>query len=508
MTQQNAIPQDPPLFLYPRDPDGRMLIPVSDINFENRLRADLGDVQGLADDIKLNGLIQPVIISRDMKLIAGGRRSTAMIKVLGMTSIPCVFKETLSETHLRVMEISENTKRKDLDWREQALGIAEVHRLMHQEKAIAFQSWNRSATADLLSVSKASVNNAIWLSECIIAGDKEVIDSVSAKDALRVLLKRREDALTKSVSQATLPPKASKKSPTAASSVESKTPGVLDFLDEEDTGFSKRSPKDFSQLEVAESLDEEPGAAGDVESDEQVVPLSLMLHNADCVDWALSQSPGFCDHIITDIPYGINMDNLADYKNIDDVRAEHDVEENVQLYHRMFPALWHALKDKGFVVMWYDLDHHNLLQGLAESVGFSVQRWPLIWHKTHPCKNGSPNVNWCKNYEHAMVLRKGSPNLIKPQTTSVFACGAEREMRMLGHPFAKPTALWKWIYSAVSIIGQVVWDPFMGVGSSTLAAIEQGLKPIGCEVKETHYHKAVFNVSEKYRSALGKVRFE
>lgn len=493
---------------FPLDSDGRMLVPVDRINTSDRLRNDMGDLEGLAQDIALNGLIQPVVISRDLVLIAGGRRFTAMTKHLGLKAVPCVFKDSQSETHLRVMEIAENTKRKDLDWREWALGIAEVHQLMSQEKVLAFEKWNRSATADLLGTSRASVNNAIWLAELILAQDKEVIAADSAKAALNILVKRREDALTKDISLATLPQKPGPKTKPTPPASGSGTPPVLDLDDSEDTGFTRQAPKDFSQLEVAESLDEDP-SSGPVDSEVKVIPLSSMLHLGDSVEWGLAQPAGFCDHIITDIPYGIDMNNLSEVKNIDDVRAEHDVEENIQLYHRMFPMFFHALKDKGYVIMWYDLDHDALLKDLARANGFEVQRWPLVWHKLHPCKNGAPNVNFCKNYEHAMVLRKGSANLIKPQTSSVFACPAEREMRQFGHPFAKPLALWKWAYSAVTIVGQVVFDPFSGVGSSTLAAIEQGLVPVSCEKVEAHYHKAVFNVSEKYKTVFdGKVRFE
>ena len=53
-------------------------VKIDDIVVEGRFRQDLGDIGSLAKDIKENGLINPITISDDNKLIAGERRLTAM----------------------------------------------------------------------------------------------------------------------------------------------------------------------------------------------------------------------------------------------------------------------------------------------------------------------------------------------------------------------------------------------------------------------------------------------
>ena len=104
------------------------VIPASEIHFGNRFRKELGDIDGLAESIKLNGLINPITVhARDdlprpalYLLLAGGRRFTAA-EVAGIKEIPVrVYDRELSEDELRAIELEENIQRKDLHWTEKA----------------------------------------------------------------------------------------------------------------------------------------------------------------------------------------------------------------------------------------------------------------------------------------------------------------------------------------------------------------------------------------------------
>jgi len=106
-----------------------------------------------------------------------------------------------------------------------------------------------------------------------------------------------------------------------------------------------------------------------------------------------------------------------------------------------------------------------------------------------------------------MVLSKGNATLIQPQGSSIWTGGNEDIKSLLQHPFVKPFKLWRWLFEAITIQGQSVYDPFAGVGSSTLAAIEHGLKPIASELNDEHYNRLVINVSNLYRNKLGNVNF-
>jgi ParB family chromosome partitioning protein len=60
---------------------------ISDIIIDHCYRHDLGDLQGLAASIRELGLLRPVLITPDDRLIAGRRRLEAC-KLLGWETIP------------------------------------------------------------------------------------------------------------------------------------------------------------------------------------------------------------------------------------------------------------------------------------------------------------------------------------------------------------------------------------------------------------------------------------
>ena len=62
-------------------------LPISKIKVRHRYRKDLGDLAGLAASIKELGLLHPVVVWSDRRLIAGERRLAAC-KLLGWKTVP------------------------------------------------------------------------------------------------------------------------------------------------------------------------------------------------------------------------------------------------------------------------------------------------------------------------------------------------------------------------------------------------------------------------------------
>jgi DNA modification methylase len=209
---------------------------------------------------------------------------------------------------------------------------------------------------------------------------------------------------------------------------------------------------------------------------------------------------------MTDPDYGVSIERLQ--ANMSGAAAgviHESVEQSVAETKEFISLAWRAIKPQGFLVFWYDLDHHEKYQSMATSVGFAVQRWPLIWHKTDFRSNAAPAHNFCKNIEYAMVCRKPNAVLARAQTSSVYACTSGDVVKEMGHPFAKPLELWTWMYSAMCIKGQTVEDPFVGAGSSSVAAIRWGLRPVGQEINPDHYASLILNLQKAYRKELGNI---
>lgn len=93
-----------------------MLIDITKIKTENRIRKDFGNIQELADDIKQNGLINPPVVIAEtdgtFTLLAGERRLRAM-KSLGYRQVEVRTWGSLTDEQKLNIEISENEVRKD-----------------------------------------------------------------------------------------------------------------------------------------------------------------------------------------------------------------------------------------------------------------------------------------------------------------------------------------------------------------------------------------------------------
>lgn len=129
---------------------------ISDIKIGKRIRQDLGDIAGLAHDIAVNGLIQPVAITSDGLLIAGQRRLAAL-ELLGREEVPVRIIDIGHNTpaDLARGEISENEIRLDFNQQERkAAGLrARAAVAEHPEKS-------DRAIAEEIAVSPTTVGKA------------------------------------------------------------------------------------------------------------------------------------------------------------------------------------------------------------------------------------------------------------------------------------------------------------------------------------------------------------
>jgi site-specific DNA-methyltransferase (adenine-specific) len=55
-----------------------------------------------------------------------------------------------------------------------------------------------------------------------------------------------------------------------------------------------------------------------------------------------------------------------------------------------------------------------------------------------------------------------------------------------GHPCPKPFAAWKRLIATVALPGQVIFDPFLGSGTTLVAAKHMGHPAIGCDINERY----------------------
>ena len=123
--------------------------------FQPRTRFDEEALQRLADSIRSQGLIQPVVLRRrsgEYELIAGERRWRAA-QLAGLHQIPAIVRE-IDDHQAAAVALIENLQREDLDPIEQAEAMSRLIRefdMTHQQ------------VADILSISRPVVSNALRL---------------------------------------------------------------------------------------------------------------------------------------------------------------------------------------------------------------------------------------------------------------------------------------------------------------------------------------------------------
>jgi ParB family chromosome partitioning protein len=130
--------------------------------FQPRTRMDPQSIAELADSIKSQGLIQPILVrpveGGKYEIIAGERRWRAA-QLAGLTQVPVVMRDVPDQTAL-AMALIENIQREDLNPLEEANGIQRLVDEFEMTHDAAAQAVGRSRSAvtnllRLLNLSKA-----------------------------------------------------------------------------------------------------------------------------------------------------------------------------------------------------------------------------------------------------------------------------------------------------------------------------------------------------------------
>lgn len=162
--------------------------------------------------------------------------------------------------------------------------------------------------------------------------------------------------------------------------------------------------------------------------------------------------------------------------------------------------LFFVLKDRAHCYIMTNLKNMKRIWDAFEAVGFKLHNI-LGWKKN----TANPNRWYMKNQEYTLFFRKGKAFPINDKGVKSFVTcdelpwGDECELihefkNPTGtdkfHPTEKPIGLMRLYIEASSKPGDVVLDPFMGSGSTGVAAQQSGRKFIGFEIDPEHYATA------------------
>jgi ParB family chromosome partitioning protein len=146
--------------------------------YQPRTRMDEGSLYELAESIKSQGVMQPVLVrpvagsgaASDYEIIAGERRVRAA-RLAGLDEVPVLVKNVPDEA-AAVMALIENIQREDLNPLEEAQGLQRLvneFKLTHEQAAAAVGR-SRSAASNLLRL----LNLAAPVQQMLMAGDLDM----------------------------------------------------------------------------------------------------------------------------------------------------------------------------------------------------------------------------------------------------------------------------------------------------------------------------------------------
>ncbi len=219
------------------------------------------------------------------------------------------------------------------------------------------------------------------------------------------------------------------------------------------------------------------------------------IFNKDSLNFIKEIRTDSVDFIFTDPPYNLSPYSTGNIKfshrtDINNDIASWDKGFNPDDYKDDFLRI---LKPNGnlFVFTSYNTigKWHDIFDSIFDTFQF------FIWHKTNPTpkfkKAGFLNscemivCMWNKGHTWNFMQQNTMHNFFE----SPICMGAER-LQNPKHPTQKPIKLLRHIIQIASNEDDVIFDPFMGVGSTGVAALQMNRKFMGIEIDTAYFNAA------------------
>lgn len=440
-------------------PQGTLkILNIADIKVGQRFRENLGNIDDLAASMRDKGVLQPITVSTEMKLLAGGRRIAAA-QLAGLTKIPALLRKlekTNEELDSREIELIENINRKDFEWYEQDRLIAEIDRL-YKEKNIAWEvtetggmkpGWSGRRTAELLGKSVQSVATSIKRAAAVEA-IPELAEYKTADDAMKVIRGMEEEVIIQE---------------------------MRDRQRDPNNQTLDRGMKRMLQLADSNYI------VGDTFK-----------------GLAELRSTGSVSIIECDPPYGIDLTKQK--------RSKDDVVSTVHGYQEItaedYPAFLTKLANELYrvagthcwLVFWFGPTWHTEVRSALKTAGWQVDDIPCIWVK-ETGQTMSPELYLGRAYEPFFMCRKGNPTLMKRGRLNVFRYpGALKKY----HPTERPVDLIEDVLGTLGVPASIVLVPFLGSGATIRAAYNLGMKVFGFDSDPKYKDQFMLAVEEDTR---------
>jgi len=419
-----------------------------------RQRSDFGDIDELAEDIKINGQLNPITVNADYTLIAGERRFLACSRA-GLKQVRVsVPSKQLTPIEAYIVEHSENVQRKDFTWQEKV--DAEAH--FYYEAYAADEKTTAAKVSKQLNVSAGNLSVSLQLSKAF--NKHPELKELSTKDkAYKGLKKIIETGLIAEQIR-----RSTEAAATITASEESGEEVLEDGQVQEDTSLHNRAIR--IQARIAKRV-----------------------KNGNCLELMDEIKDNSINLALLDPPWGVDIDTnsaLGATKRFDDSK-----ENAFALLDELVAKVSTKMYEHSILILFFPIDFafYTKVVEVAKANGLRLEKTPMIWYKAlETTSNRNPHGQPGVVYEPMYFMTKGHPRIERP-VTNVFMA---RPPINRFHPTQKPVELYQQLVGYFSKAGDTILDPTMGSGAAIEATEMTGNRLYyGYEMNEMSYVRAL-----------------
>ncbi len=419
------------------------------VDRESRQRRELTGIEELAISIRDHGLINPVVVTRSLELVAGERRLEAH-KLLGFDTIAVQYVEDLGSTALHLIELEENIRREDLGWKDHVAAVTRYHNIREFQAGEAGEEWSQTRTAEELGMSKQVVGRHILVKRAIDAGVTEVIEAPKFSTAANFAERAQERKRT------TILRELRQQSPAVHIDPSAKLAEDCPIhTDNSPTRFANVLELDFKSF--AKEIQE--------------LPYNLV----------------HCD-----FPYGINV---GDTRGQSAAKSMGGYKDKPNIYFDLLDTLLknqdNFVAPSAHMIFWFPMDFYLETREKIQMAGWTIDRFPLIWFKMDntgilPDANRGPR----RVYETAFFCTRGDRKIVR----AVGNCCAAGVTKTY-HMSEKPTAVVGHFFRMLVDETTVMLDPTCGSGNAVKEAEKLGANwSLGLEINPEYVESAKENL--------------
>jgi site-specific DNA-methyltransferase (adenine-specific) len=210
--------------------------------------------------------------------------------------------------------------------------------------------------------------------------------------------------------------------------------------------------------------------------------------NQDCLDVMHEIQSGEVDLIVTDPPYLIdyktNYRNDKSHKFCSAIKND----SNPVLVSRYIEECFRLLKDNSAMYMFCGQMTLDWFLREVDSVGFILKNI-IVWNKNN-WTAGDLTGSFGRKWEPLLLLAKGTPKIRGFRFHDVWDFDRVAGKKQL-HQNEKPISLIERCIETFSDKGDLVFDGFMGSGTTAVAARNKGRNYLGCELDKGYFDVCV-----------------